>query len=316
MEHIRLNEEWPAGTWRRSEAENEWNESYLELEEKHDVRCFWVAPARSSKGATVAVVTAFRRTGCTARTGHPDFDESPETVLDVASSILGMGVEQIRTVERLLLAKSSIDNSREPTICVRSDASFIYVNDAACDVFGYGRDELLAMRVWELDANVSEEDFQRIWELTARRDGLALETEVRLRDGGTIPVEIAISHINIQNESFQCAVIHNISALRETEKRLHDCEERYTLAAKGANDGLWSWDLERDAMHLSPRWCSLVGLEPEELHTSPEEWWRRIHPEERRACARRARCSLGRRVRERSRSSTAWSTTKDAICGC
>ncbi len=287
MERIPLSEEWPVGTafatgnrWRRSEAESERNESYLELEKKHDVQCFWVAPARSSKGATVAVVTAFRRTGCTARTARTEFEESLETVLDVASSILGMGVERIRTVERLLLAKSSIDKSREPTLCVRSDASFIYVNDAACEAFGYARDELLAMHVWELDANVSEEDFQRIWELTARRDALVLRTEVRLRDGGATPVEIAISHIKIQNEGFQCAVIHNISALRETEKRLHDCEERYALAAKGANDGLWSWDLDRDAMHLSPRWCALVGLEPEERHASPEEWWRRIHPDD------------------------------------
>ncbi len=237
MERIPLNEAWPVGTvfatgnpWRRSEAESEWNESYLELEEEHDVQCFWVAPARSPKGANVAVVTAFRRAGRT------DFDETPETVLDVASSILGMGVERIRTVERLLLAQSSIDKSREPTLCVRSDASFIYVNDAACEAFGYARDELLAMHVWELDANVSEEDFKRIWELTARRNGLKLRTEVRLRDGGRTPVEVAISHFKIQNEGFQCAVIHNISVLRETEKRLKDSEERYALAAKGANE--------------------------------------------------------------------------------
>ena len=279
MERIPLNEEWPVGTafatgnqWRRSEAEGERNECYLELEKKHDVQCFWVAPARSSKGATVAVVTAFRRTGCTAHTARTDFEESLETILDVASSILGMGVERIRTVERLLIAKSSIDKSREPTLCVRSDASFIYVNDAAV------RGVRLCARRATGDARVGARCQRERRGLPTdlgtdgAHDALALRTEVRLRDGGATPVEIAISHIKIQNEGFQCAVIHNISALRETEKRLHDCEERYALAAKGANDGLWSWDLDRDAMHLSPRWCALVGLEPEERHASPEEW--------------------------------------------
>lgn len=281
MERIPLNAAWPVAAafatgnrWRSSPAESEHTDPYVELEKDHGVRCLVVVPARSSKGATVAVVTAFRRGDC------GDLEESAESVLDVASSILGMGVERIRTIERLLLAKSSTDNSREPTLCVRSDASFIYVNDAACEAFGYARDELLAMHVWELDANVSEEDFGRIWELTARRNSLTLRTEVRLRSGGSTPVEISLRHVRIQNEGFQCAVIHDLSALRETEKRLHACEERYALAAKGANDGLWSWDLERGEMHLSPRWCALLGLEPEELLLAPEDWWRRIHPDD------------------------------------
>ena len=281
IERIPLSETRAVGTafvtgnrGRSSQAEGERHESYVELETTHEVQCVAVVPARSSKGVTVAVVTAFRRVGQT------DFEDSPETVLDVASSILGMGLERIRTVEHLLLAKSFTDRSHEPTLYVRSDASLIYVNDAACNAYGYARDELLAMRVWELDADMSERDFQRIWELAARRGSLTLRKEVRLGAGRATPVEVSISHIEIEDEAFQCAVIHDLSALRETEKRLHVCEERCALAARGANEGLWSWDLDRNAMHVSPRWCALVGLEPEERDLSPEEWWRRIHADD------------------------------------
>lgn len=283
MESIPLADAWPVGNafatetpWRRSPVESDWCTAYMELEAEHRVQCCWAVPARSPRGSTVAVVSAFCRLGG----GNIGRDGSPETVLDVASSLLGMGIERIRTVDRLLLAKSSIDTSREPTLCVRSDASLIYVNEAACRAFGYSRDELLKMHVWELDVNVSREDYRRLWEVTERRGRVTLRTEVRLRQGGSVPVEIGISHVRIQNEGFQCAVVRNISALRETEKRLQDCEERYALAARGANDGLWSWDLGKDELYLSPRWCALVGLPAEELRTSPDEWWQRIHPDD------------------------------------
>ncbi|MBH9554345.1 EAL domain-containing protein [Inhella gelatinilytica] len=39
-------------------------------------------------------------------------------------------------------------------------------------------------------------------------------------------------------------------------------EERYALAAQGANDGLWDWDIAAGAVHLSERWFHLMGQNP------------------------------------------------------
>lgn len=43
---------------------------------------------------------------------------------------------------------------------------------------------------------------------------------------------------------------------------LRASEERYALAAQGANDGLWDWDLQADEVHFSERWLGLMGQEP------------------------------------------------------
>ncbi len=37
-------------------------------------------------------------------------------------------------------------------------------------------------------------------------------------------------------------------------------QERYEMAARGATDGLWDWDLRTGQVFLSPRWCGLLGL--------------------------------------------------------
>ncbi len=71
-----------------------------------------------------------------------------------------------------------------------------------------------------------------------------------------------------------------LSHLRVQEE-LAVSEEQYRLAALGANDGLWDWDLETDRVTFSNRWKELLGHEPGELGDDPKEWFVRIHPEDR-----------------------------------
>jgi diguanylate cyclase (GGDEF)-like protein/PAS domain S-box-containing protein len=69
----------------------------------------------------------------------------------------------------------------------------------------------------------------------------------------------------------------------EMEQKLRTSEERYALAARAANDGIWDWNLRTDEIFFAPRWKSLLGL-PEELElTSPQDWIGRVHPED-QAC--------------------------------
>ncbi|MCA9521321.1 MAG: EAL domain-containing protein [Myxococcales bacterium] len=57
--------------------------------------------------------------------------------------------------------------------------------------------------------------------------------------------------------------------------------ERFELAARGAADGLWDWDVAGDRFHASPRWCENLGLYPRACDGSSELWLGRIHAEDR-----------------------------------
>jgi diguanylate cyclase (GGDEF)-like protein/PAS domain S-box-containing protein len=65
---------------------------------------------------------------------------------------------------------------------------------------------------------------------------------------------------------------------KRMQAALRESEARYALAARGANDGLWDWDLQTDQVYYSPRWKALLGCEEDEIGTTPQEWLRRIHP--------------------------------------
>jgi diguanylate cyclase (GGDEF)-like protein len=63
----------------------------------------------------------------------------------------------------------------------------------------------------------------------------------------------------------------------KTLEELRISQERYQLAAKGANDGLWDWDLVTDEVYFSPRWKAMLSYPDEEISSSPEEWFSRVH---------------------------------------
>ena len=65
------------------------------------------------------------------------------------------------------------------------------------------------------------------------------------------------------------------------EEALLESEERYALAVRGANDGLWDWNLENDRVFFSPRWKSMLGFSVDDVGESPREWLDRIHPDDR-----------------------------------
>lgn len=72
-----------------------------------------------------------------------------------------------------------------------------------------------------------------------------------------------------------------MAARRQAEASLRLSEERYALAARGANDGLWDWDLQTGEVYYAPRWKTLLGFAEDELSDRPVEWLDRVHPDDR-----------------------------------
>jgi len=60
-------------------------------------------------------------------------------------------------------------------------------------------------------------------------------------------------------------------------KALQDSEARYARAMRGANDGLWEWQLEQDQLYLSERWTSMLGLDRDSLAPTSQSWFGRVH---------------------------------------
>ncbi len=65
---------------------------------------------------------------------------------------------------------------------------------------------------------------------------------------------------------------------QRADAALRRSEERYALAVRGSNDGVWDWDLRSDEVYYSPRWKAILGLGPDAPLNTMAAWLERIHP--------------------------------------
>jgi diguanylate cyclase (GGDEF)-like protein/PAS domain S-box-containing protein len=74
---------------------------------------------------------------------------------------------------------------------------------------------------------------------------------------------------------------HRMREERERALRaLQVSEERYAVAVRGANDGLWDWDMRRGEAYFSPRWKAMLGYDDATVGSRPEDWLERVHPDD------------------------------------
>jgi len=69
-------------------------------------------------------------------------------------------------------------------------------------------------------------------------------------------------------------------ALAEAIAELRESRERYALALKGSNAGIWDWNIVTGETFFSDRWKAILGYGPDEISNDVEEWKTRIHPED------------------------------------
>lgn len=86
----------------------------------------------------------------------------------------------------------------------------------------------------------------------------------------TKPIDLPVAIARIQTQL----------ARRRAEAALQQSEERYALAVRGANDGLWDWNLRTNEIYFSARWKHMLGLSDDAVADTPQEWFSRVHPED------------------------------------
>ena len=114
----------------------------------------------------------------------------------------------------------------------------------------------------------------RIWSLLKYRRAVAALRSARAQ------LEQRVFERTAELQAANQKLKAEIAERERIEKALRESEERYALAARGANDGLWDWDLVADRLYYSPRWKAMLGEEEHAVGDKPEEWFGRVHTED------------------------------------
>ncbi|WP_375501785.1 scytonemin biosynthesis sensor histidine kinase [uncultured Nostoc sp.] len=100
-----------------------------------------------------------------------------------------------------------INHAVDAAFCLGENAQFLYVNDATCRMTEYSREELLSMRLHDIDVDFSLHN----WSDISSQNSLTFKSRYRTKRGRIFLVEISISHVKQQNMEFGCAFAREIS---------------------------------------------------------------------------------------------------------
>jgi diguanylate cyclase (GGDEF)-like protein/PAS domain S-box-containing protein len=87
---------------------------------------------------------------------------------------------------------------------------------------------------------------------------------------------------SVEQEGLQkwYAVANDVTEQKQSQQRLASSQERFELAIRGANHGLWDWNLRSNEVYFSPRWKALLGYYEHEIPNHLDALLQCIHPED------------------------------------
>lgn len=184
-------------------------------------------------------------------------------------------------LDELLRTQFSYNRAPDPIYWIGPDASFLYVNDAATALTGYARDELLAMKVFDLDPAFAPEMWPRHWENTRGSETRVIQTVHRRKDGSTFPVELAITFLAYQGQEYHCAFARDISERQAADAALRESEERLRLALVVSGQGMFDLDIATGDVRVSPEYAAMLGYDPVGHRETRARFMAQLHPDDR-----------------------------------
>jgi len=97
---------------------------------------------------------------------------------------------------------------------------FAAVNDAACRLLGYTREELMGLTPRAVDAPATPGQLRRVMERLLHEDSIVYESARKSRDGQQVPVEISSSLTEVDGELMVLSISRDIAVRKKTERRL------------------------------------------------------------------------------------------------
>ncbi|MDM9582001.1 PAS domain S-box protein [Nostoc sp. GT001] len=92
-----------------------------------------------------------------------------------------------------------------------------------------------------------------------------------------MPQVLAIpSPAQLEAANYQLA--KEIAERIRTEEVLRESEQRWQLALRGNNDGIWDWNVKTNEVFFSARWKEMLGYENHEISNNLDECLTRVHP--------------------------------------
>ncbi|HTP41021.1 MAG TPA: PAS domain S-box protein, partial [Nitrospiria bacterium] len=167
--------------------------------------------------------------------------------------------------ERLNFMQFSVARASDAVFWLTSDARIVDVNESACRILGYTKEELLAMTVFDIDPEFTREDWSTAWNELKQQGSLTLETRHRDRSGRMFPVEINANYLEFGGREYNCAFARDITDRKRAEETAREVNRFNQQIIANAREGIIVYDRHGRYAVWNPYMEELTGLKADRV---------------------------------------------------
>ncbi len=181
------------------------------------------------------------------------------------------------------LYRNLLENNIDAIYLMNEAGTILDVNNAACSMLGYPREELLALSIADIDPLFSLERFKEFWDAKPLETSILFQSRHKHKNGHEIPVEINGLVFTVENSKYLYGIARDLTESSRTAFLLQEEKTKLQNVIKSANVGTWDWNVQTGEASFDAESAALLGYTLDELQPIGFEKWMRLKaPEDER----------------------------------
>lgn len=170
------------------------------------------------------------------------------------------------------ILQSSIDG----LFIVDIKGHFVEANDAFCQITGYNRDEMLKLKILDIEVVDNEDDINNRIAKIMMNGWDKFETVHKKKDGSTYNAKISVAYNHTRKELI--GFVSDITKEKELFNKINEANERFNLLVDAINFGVWEWNIAANKVIWSKELQKIFGYEKIDESIGIDFFYKHIHP--------------------------------------
>jgi PAS domain S-box-containing protein len=222
-------------------------------------------------------------------------------VLAATGLLLRLLLGQLRRVdagnEELKVTKFTLDQTSDAVYWVDEKGRIAFANPAAVRLFGRSAHELKKTPFEAIFPEYTPARFEESFQTLRAVGNRVQRLEYLNEQGQRRSAEIHARHMLYRNHEYACVVLRDVTEREMADRALRQSEERFEAAIRGAEVGIWEWDILNDTVYNSPQTLAMLEYDETAQPRNRLAGLESLEPEERD----RMEAELERAIKTRSR---------------
>ncbi|PYQ27283.1 MAG: hypothetical protein DMF56_21145 [Acidobacteria bacterium] len=157
--------------------------------------------------------------------------------------------------------RQMFESNRAVKLLIDPDSgAIIDANMAACDFYGYTRDELRAMRIWDINVR-GEDEVRNEMTRAAARERAYFQFRHMRANGEIRDVEVHSGPVDFGPRRVLYSIVHDITERKRAEKALQQSEEKYRVIFDYAPVGIYQSTREGRIVTANAAMARMLGYD-------------------------------------------------------